>query len=196
MSQHDFTRRERQAMDAVHELGEATAKEVQQKLPPPSYSAVRAVLTRLVELGHLRYRQIGPRYVYSAAEGKKRVRQAALRRLVDTFFEGSALNTINALLGIALLAVAALRRSSAERRHLVLAAGLVGAVQWAALARRRPATSAPPPRSLCPSSTGRGCWSRFISRWRPAYSSCAATGCSGRSGSCAASPRPAAARKS
>jgi hypothetical protein len=41
-----FTRRERQVMDAIHELGEATAKQIQKKLlHPPSYSAVRAVLS-------------------------------------------------------------------------------------------------------------------------------------------------------
>jgi predicted transcriptional regulator len=96
-----LTRRERQAMDAVCALGEATAKEVQQRMPnPPSYSAVRAVLSRLVEQGHLKYRESGPRYVYTAAAGRKRVGQAALRKLVDTFFDGSPLRTMNALLGL------------------------------------------------------------------------------------------------
>ena len=96
-----LTRRERQVMDAIHALEEATAREVQERLPnPPSYSAVRAVLARLVEQGLLRYRQAGPRYVYTAAAGRKRARQAALRKVVDTFFEGSPLRTMNALLGI------------------------------------------------------------------------------------------------
>jgi predicted transcriptional regulator len=67
---------------------------------PPSYSAVRAVLSRLVEQGRLKYREIGPRYVYAAAEGQKRVRHAAVRKLIDTFFDGSALQAMNALLGI------------------------------------------------------------------------------------------------
>jgi len=95
-----LSRRERQVMDAIYELGEATAKDIQRKLPdPPSYSAVRAVLTRLVELGKLKYREQGPRYLYSATASKHKLRQAALRKIVDTFFEGSPLNTINALLG-------------------------------------------------------------------------------------------------
>lgn len=94
-----LTRRESQAMDAVYELGEATAKEVLERIPnPPSYSAVRAVLTRLVEQGHLKVTQSGPRYVYSPAAGKKRARQAALRKLVDTFFDGSPLRTMTALI--------------------------------------------------------------------------------------------------
>ena len=60
---NSLSRRERQVMDVVYELGEVTGKEVQQNLPdPPSYSAVRAVLTRLVDSGHLQYREDGPRY--------------------------------------------------------------------------------------------------------------------------------------
>lgn len=96
-----LSRREDQIMDLVCELEEATAREVHARLPdPPSYSAVRVVLTRLVEQGHLKYREDGPRYVYSAAAGKKRLGRAALRKLVDTFFDGSPVRTMNALLGI------------------------------------------------------------------------------------------------
>lgn len=96
-----LTRRERQVMDAIYALEEATAREVQERLPsPPGYSAVRAVLARLVAQGLLKYREAGPRYVYSAAAGRKRARQAALRKVVDTFFDGSPLRTMNALLNI------------------------------------------------------------------------------------------------
>jgi predicted transcriptional regulator len=88
-------------MDVIYELEEATGKEVQARLPDaPSYSAVRAVMSRLVEQGHLKYRQSGPRYVYAAAAGRKRIRQAALKKIVDTFFDGSPLRTMNALLDI------------------------------------------------------------------------------------------------
>jgi predicted transcriptional regulator len=87
-------------MDVVYGLGKATAKEIQRNLPdPPSYSAVRAVLSRLVRSGLLRYSEEGPRYVYSATENPQRIRRDALRKLMDTFFEGSPLDTINALLG-------------------------------------------------------------------------------------------------
>lgn len=96
-----LTRRERQVMDVVYALDEATAKEVQQRLPDsPSYSAVRAVLSRLVDQGHLKHRSDGPRYVYSAAQPKRKASQAALKRIVDTFFDGSPVRTMNALLGI------------------------------------------------------------------------------------------------
>jgi BlaI family transcriptional regulator, penicillinase repressor len=96
-----LTRRESQIMEVIYELQEATAKEVRAHLPnPPSYSAVRAVLTRLVEQGRLKYREDGPRYVYSPAAPRKRLGQAALRKVVDTFFDGSPLRTMNALLGL------------------------------------------------------------------------------------------------
>ncbi len=43
-----LSRRERQILDILYRLGEATAKDVQQELPdPPSYSAVRALLATL-----------------------------------------------------------------------------------------------------------------------------------------------------
>jgi len=96
-----LTRRESQVMEVIHELETATAKEIQERLTDAlSYSAVRAVLSRLVDQGYLRYRADGPRYVYSAAQPRKKASQAALRRIVDTFFEGSPARTINALLGI------------------------------------------------------------------------------------------------
>ena len=42
------SRRERQILEILYRLGQATAKEVQDNLPdPPSYSAVRALLATL-----------------------------------------------------------------------------------------------------------------------------------------------------
>jgi BlaI family penicillinase repressor len=49
-SEGDLSRRERQIMDVVYRLGEASAAEVMKNLPdPPSYSAVRAMLRILEE---------------------------------------------------------------------------------------------------------------------------------------------------
>lgn len=95
----ELSRRERQVMDVVYELEEASAKDIQGKLPDaPSYSAVRAVLARLVEMGELRYRESGPRYLYRPVEPKKKARQGILKRTVDTFFEGSPARMMHALL--------------------------------------------------------------------------------------------------
>ena len=51
----DLGRRERQIMDAVYRLGIASVAEVREAIPnPPSYSAVRATLTRLEQHGQVR----------------------------------------------------------------------------------------------------------------------------------------------
>ena len=43
-----LSRRERQIMDILFELGKASAEEIRRRLPdPPSYSAARAMLSKL-----------------------------------------------------------------------------------------------------------------------------------------------------
>lgn len=94
-----LSRRERQIMDVVFRRGEATVADVQSDMAnPPSYSAVRAQLRILEEKGHVTHRQDGPRYVYRAAVAKDQAKRSALRHLVDTFFNGSAEQTMAALL--------------------------------------------------------------------------------------------------
>jgi predicted transcriptional regulator len=87
---HSLSRRERQIMDAIYQMGEATAQEVLDRLPdPPSYSAVRALLRILEEKGHVRHRRDGQRYVHAPVVSRDRARVSALRQLVRTFFDGS-----------------------------------------------------------------------------------------------------------
>jgi predicted transcriptional regulator len=95
-----LSRRERQIMDIVYRHGEATAAQVQEELPdPPSYSATRALLRILVEKKHLQHRADGPRYVYSATVSRQKARTRAMTQMVNTFFDGSALKAVSALLG-------------------------------------------------------------------------------------------------
>lgn len=110
---NELSRRERQIMDVLYELGRATAAEVRERLPdPPSYSAVRAMLRILEDKGHLRHEQDGPRYVFSPAVPREEARESALRRVVRTFFDGSAESAMSALLdlGVEDLDAEALRR--------------------------------------------------------------------------------------
>jgi predicted transcriptional regulator len=94
-----LSRRERQIMEIVYQLGAATAADVLERLPdPPSYSAVRAMMRILEEKGHLTHRHDGPRYVYSPVVPRAAARQSALRSLVKTFFDGSATQAVAALL--------------------------------------------------------------------------------------------------
>ena len=88
-------------MDAIYQMGRATAAEVHAALPDrPSYSAVRALLRVLEEKGQLRHRQDGPRYVYSPTVTRDRARKSALQRLVGTFFAGSVTDAVAALLDL------------------------------------------------------------------------------------------------
>ncbi|MEM6703617.1 MAG: BlaI/MecI/CopY family transcriptional regulator [Acidobacteriota bacterium] len=94
-----LSRREREIMDVVYRLGEATASEVQEGLvSPPSYSAVRATLRILVEKGHLVHREDGPRYVFRPTVPAAEASRSALAHLVKTFFGGSPTRAAAALL--------------------------------------------------------------------------------------------------
>jgi predicted transcriptional regulator len=95
-----LTRREREIMDAVFALGNrASAEAIRARLTdPPSYSAVRTMLTRLEEKGHLRHQTDGTRYVYSATASPTTAKRAALRRYLGVFFDGSRRGLVTSLL--------------------------------------------------------------------------------------------------
>jgi predicted transcriptional regulator len=95
-----LARRERQIMDILYRLGKATAGEVMAELRgEPSYSTVRTQLRVLEDKGHVRHESQGLRYVYAPAVPRRAARKSALRHLVNTFFDGSAEQTVAALLG-------------------------------------------------------------------------------------------------
>jgi predicted transcriptional regulator len=100
-SRDDLSRRERQIMDIIYRMGNATAAEVLENLPdPPSYSAVRALLKVLELKGHLKHRQDGPRYVFSATLSREKAKRSALNHLLQTFFDGSAEQAVATLLDV------------------------------------------------------------------------------------------------
>lgn len=101
MTENDaqLTRRERQIMDVLHARGHATAAQVLLALPDaPGYSAVRALLRILEEKGHARHRREGLRYVYLPTQARAKASRSALRRVLRTFFGGSAPQAVAALL--------------------------------------------------------------------------------------------------
>jgi predicted transcriptional regulator len=95
-----LTRREREIMDALYALPDgASVDDVRERLTdPPSYSAVRTMLTRLEEKGHVKHRAEGLRYVYVPTVARSAARRAALQQLVRVFFDGSPGQTATALL--------------------------------------------------------------------------------------------------
>ena len=100
-SQKNLSRRERQIMDIIYQLGQATAAEVLENLPdPPSYSAVRAMLKILEDKGHLRHKQQGPRYVFLPKLSREKAKRSAVKHLLQTFFDGSAESAVATLLDV------------------------------------------------------------------------------------------------
>lgn len=97
----NLSRRERQIMEILLELGSGSAQDVRDRMEDaPSYSAVRAMLRILEEKGHLQHRQDGPRYVYLPIASLDDVRKSALSHLMDTLFDGSVEDAVSTLLDI------------------------------------------------------------------------------------------------
>jgi BlaI family transcriptional regulator, penicillinase repressor len=97
-----LSRRERQFMDILFELGHGTGAEVRQRLPDsPSYSSVRTILRILERKGHVRHLQEGMRYVYVPVAEREAALRAAIQKLVNTWFKGSVAAAATTLLDLA-----------------------------------------------------------------------------------------------
>lgn len=95
-----LSRRERQIMDALYLLGEASAAEVRVRLPAaPSDSSVRTILRKLEEKQHVVHRVDGPRYIFRAKLAQTEARAGAITRLIETFFRGSSFDAVLGLFG-------------------------------------------------------------------------------------------------
>lgn len=95
-----LSRRERQIMDILHRRGRSTVAEVLSELTgEPAYSTVRAQLRVLEEKGHIRHEEEQLRYVYLPAQSRRVASRSALKHLLDTFFQGSPEQVVEALLG-------------------------------------------------------------------------------------------------
>lgn len=94
-----LSRRERQIVDILYELNQASAQDVLDRLPePPSYSAVRAMLARMVDKKLVQFHNEGGKYIYSPMGKEEDAQLSALQRLIKTFFRGSRVKAVNALL--------------------------------------------------------------------------------------------------
>ncbi len=95
--QEQLSRRERQIMDVVYASGEASVTQVWQGLPdPPSRTAVRTLLRILENKGHLAHRKQGRQFIYRPTRPRGPAGRSALRRVLDTFFEGSLEKAVGA----------------------------------------------------------------------------------------------------
>lgn len=86
----DLSRRERQIMDAVFALGEATVNQVVESIPsPPTTMAVRRMMHILEEKGHLKRRDGGREVIYVPRQTKGKAGRLAFAQVLETFFGGS-----------------------------------------------------------------------------------------------------------
>ena len=94
-------RREREIFELLCSAGEATAADIRGAMrDPPSYSAVRTLLSRLEGRGLVNHSTVDQAYVYRSVPQPAKVRESALRQMVKTFFDGSAASAATALLGL------------------------------------------------------------------------------------------------
>jgi predicted transcriptional regulator len=92
-----LSKRERQIMDIIFQLKEASAADVHQRMPDaPTYTSVRTMLKLLEDKGIVHHHQKGKKYIYSPCQSPKREGQSALHRVLNVFFGGSLENAVAA----------------------------------------------------------------------------------------------------
>ena len=109
-------RRERQVFETLCRLGEGATATVRDGLDAPlSDSAVRTLLGRLEAKGLVERASGDAGVVYRPVPRTEALADGAMRRMVDTFFAGSAASAATALLGLTKklkpAEIAALRRA-------------------------------------------------------------------------------------
>ena len=98
---HDLGRRERQIVEAVVKLGEASVSQVLAEIPdPPTYTSIRTMLRLLADRGVLQFRNDGKRYLYRIKADQQKVRTAAVKNLLATFFPDNASTAIATILDL------------------------------------------------------------------------------------------------
>ncbi|MGI4789002.1 MAG: BlaI/MecI/CopY family transcriptional regulator [Janthinobacterium lividum] len=96
---HSLSRRERQIMDAIYALGQASAVQVLEALPdPPGLSSIRKLILILEEKGHLRHVQEGQHYLYLPTHPRQAAAKSAMKQVLKTFFGGDLETAVATLL--------------------------------------------------------------------------------------------------
>ncbi|WP_182866886.1 BlaI/MecI/CopY family transcriptional regulator [Rhodopirellula sp. JC639] len=86
----DLSRRERQIMEVIYQLGEPTANEIVAAMPDPLANAtVRTQLRTLESKGVVKHRREGKQFVYFPAVPRKNAAVKAFRKVLEIFFGGS-----------------------------------------------------------------------------------------------------------
>ena len=100
MKNNELNKRERQILDVIYQLGEASVQEVVDKIDDaPSYNAIRVTMYLLENKGYITHRKEGVRHIFKGKEEKKEAGSNALDHILRTFFEGSVPSLVTSLLG-------------------------------------------------------------------------------------------------
>ena len=90
-----LSRRERQIMEIIYARSEASTNDVLDDMDDaPTRTSVRTILRILEEKGFLRHRAVGREYVYRPVQSRKKAAAGALKRVLNTFFEGSLTSAV------------------------------------------------------------------------------------------------------
>jgi len=85
---------QKQVMETVWGMGEATVSQVRDALdrkPPPAYTTVLSVMQKLEKAGWLMHRSEGRTYVYSPTRSRDEAGASTLRTFIDRVFCGDPL---------------------------------------------------------------------------------------------------------
>jgi predicted transcriptional regulator len=95
----ELTKREREIMEVIYDLGNTTAAQVVEKLPgKPVNATIRTMLGVLEEKGFLRHEREKGRYIYYPTIPLSQARKSALHNVVDTFFKGAEASAVISIL--------------------------------------------------------------------------------------------------
>lgn len=96
-----LSKRERQIMDIIYMLGEATAADVIQQLPEKvGEHSVRKLIRIVEKKGHLTHRREGRHYVYIPTVPLEDASKMAMSHLLRTFFQYSVPKAVSTLLEV------------------------------------------------------------------------------------------------
>jgi BlaI family transcriptional regulator, penicillinase repressor len=90
-----FTDKELEIMRVVWELGEASARQIQEKLAGEQhYNSVMTIIRVLERKKHLTHREDGRAHIYRATVSPDKARTRVLKHLVKHLFDGSAASLV------------------------------------------------------------------------------------------------------
>jgi predicted transcriptional regulator len=95
----NLSRREREIMNIVYELGEANVSDVCERMEDDArYDSVRITLGILAKKGYVTHRRENRKYIYIPTVPHKRASHSAAKNLLRTFFNDSPKQAIMAMI--------------------------------------------------------------------------------------------------